>query len=264
MTGVTTWWAKDSGWWRRERVVALGLEFGAAGPAVLDWLTCEADAQRDSGRVKAGYRAIAHGAFVPVDDVRPIVSACVRLCLLDEFRSVDGADGDVFVCRISGWKADQDRVHDRMRKRAERAAREAVRTETPANREKNASAASGRTGTGPGVSESVPDGPKCHSNPTPPHRELPPLTPPDGGEWTGPPTKPKGVRGRDRDRYDAELAGYAAWLLPDLEPRRRQPAVLWALGVIRGEATNDAIRDAVARSPLWAPADQAATAGSTA
>lgn len=203
MSGLTTWWAKDSAWWRRERVVELGLEFGAPGPAVLDWLTCEADAQRDGGRVMAGYRTIAHGAFVPDVQVRPIVSACVRLGLLDEFVSVDGGDGaaaERFTCRISGWKRDQDRIHDRMRKRAQRAAQGEESPQTPGNPPPD-TPGPGRTR--PGVSGDVRAVPGSHVNPTPPLND-------------NPPSPPKGGRRRDQVAYEDELRSWARGLLPHL------------------------------------------------
>ena len=60
----TTWRAKPCGWRDRERVVALGDEFGSAGPLVLDVLEEFAKEQRDGDRVRTGLRALVRGAFL--------------------------------------------------------------------------------------------------------------------------------------------------------------------------------------------------------
>ena len=77
--GRTHWWAKDSAWWRREWIVELGEEFGAEGPAVIDWLACEAKAQNDGGFVKAGRKSVARGCFVPAETVSHVLSRSVSL-----------------------------------------------------------------------------------------------------------------------------------------------------------------------------------------
>ena len=99
------WWPKDCAWWRREHIVELGEEFGADGPAVLDWLSCEAKVQNDGGIVKAGYRTVARGSFVELVTVRHVVSRAVTIGALDDFEE----DGTRFVCRISGWAKDNER-----------------------------------------------------------------------------------------------------------------------------------------------------------
>jgi hypothetical protein len=114
--GRTVWWAKDSGWWRRERIVELGEEFGAAGPAVIDWLSCEAKAQNDGGVVKAGYRTVARGCFVELVTVRHVLSRAVQRDLLHDFTEADGA----FTCHLSGWAKDQERGRAAARKAAAR------------------------------------------------------------------------------------------------------------------------------------------------
>jgi hypothetical protein len=106
--GRTIWWAKDSGWWRRERIVELGEEFGADGPAVIDWLSCEAKVQNDGGVVKTGTRSISRGCFVPLVTVCHVLSRSVTLSLLDDYEEA----GNVITCRISGWKADDARGRD--------------------------------------------------------------------------------------------------------------------------------------------------------
>lgn len=116
--GRTVWRAKDAGWWRRERIVALGEEFGAEGPSVIDWLESEAKAQNASGYVKTGRRAIARGCFVDLVTVGHVLSRSVTLGLLEDFTEADG----LIICRISGWQADQERALAATRKAKQRAA----------------------------------------------------------------------------------------------------------------------------------------------
>lgn len=105
-SGRTTWWGKDGRWWGRERQVLLGQEFGTEGPGVMDWLSCEAQTQREGGRVKAGYAAIAHGCFAQsAARVREIVQRAVEIGALDDF-----TDGEPFTARISGWSSDQSAI----------------------------------------------------------------------------------------------------------------------------------------------------------
>jgi hypothetical protein len=120
--GRTVWWAKDSGWWRREGIVELGEEFGPAGPAVLDWLSCEAKAQNDDGHVKSGFKAVARGAFVTPDVTCHVLSRSVQLGLVDDYEEAGGR----FTCRISGWTADQERGRAAVRKSRSRAKPESV------------------------------------------------------------------------------------------------------------------------------------------
>lgn len=106
MSGRTLWLPKDAAWWRRSRIVELGQEHGPAGPAVIDWLTCEAKTQNPAkggdGSVKAGYPAIAHGTFSDVATVQAVIETCVEIGLLDDFE----AHGRTFSARISGWHED--------------------------------------------------------------------------------------------------------------------------------------------------------------
>lgn len=126
--GRTFWWAKDAGWWRRELIVALGEEFGPLGPAVIDWLSCEAKAQNDAGRVKSGPRSLARGVFSDVETVSHVLSRSVTLGLLDDFEERDGR----FTCRVSGFQADQERGRAAARKAAQR---DRERGDSPANAE---------------------------------------------------------------------------------------------------------------------------------
>ncbi|MDO8209274.1 hypothetical protein [Conexibacter sp. CPCC 206217] len=114
--GRTVWWPKDSAWWRREYVVTLGEEFGPAGPAVVDWLTCEAKAQNDGGRVKAGMRSCARGSFVDVAIVGRVLARAVTLGALDDYDEDDGR----FTARISGWEKDNERGRAAFRKARQR------------------------------------------------------------------------------------------------------------------------------------------------
>lgn len=109
---------KDSAWWRRERIVELGEEFGAAGPAVIDWLSCEAKVQDDGGRVKSGLRSVARGCFVDVDVARHVLSRArsVTVGLIEDYVE----DGTRFECRLSGWSADNARGGAALRQRASR------------------------------------------------------------------------------------------------------------------------------------------------
>lgn len=112
------WRAKDAGWWRRERVVELGQEFGAAGPAALDWLESEAKAQNDGGRVRTGWRALAHSAFLKdAEEARTVVMFAVEIGALDDFEEA----GRGFVVRVSGFHADQAKGKNALRMAANRA-----------------------------------------------------------------------------------------------------------------------------------------------
>jgi hypothetical protein len=87
--GRTVWWSKDSEWWTRGRVIKLGKQFGPAGPAVLDWLTCQAKKQGPKtghdGSLKTNYDALARDCFLDEDQAREIVTFAVALEVLDDF-----------------------------------------------------------------------------------------------------------------------------------------------------------------------------------
>ena len=107
-SGRTSWWAKDAGWFRRERVVVLIDEFGPAGAVVIDWLCCEAASQDGylDGTVKAGCHAVARATRVKPDRVESIVARAAELELLEDL----DIGPLVFTCRISGWRADRVRA----------------------------------------------------------------------------------------------------------------------------------------------------------
>ena len=115
--GRTIWRARDTHWREREWIVILGEEFGAAGPAVIDYLEDQAKLQNDGGRVKTGPRAIARGSFVDVVTVGHVLSRSVTLGLLDEFEDRDGR----FTCRVTWFAADQGKAMAANRKAKQRA-----------------------------------------------------------------------------------------------------------------------------------------------
>jgi hypothetical protein len=237
-TGRTTWWAKDSAWWRRERIVELGEEFGPLGPAVVDWLTCEAKAQGTSGRVKAGYRTLARGCFAPPDvPISPVVSRAVGLGLLDDFEQHDRT----FTCRISGWEDEQQRAVETVKKRRQRGATPDDSPAKPDNFEE------GPSGTGRDVSRSVP--------PSPPTGQ-------DRTRTTTPPTPPRGGRTRDRLRSDEQRKAWAESLVRDQgadpTPSLIGEAILVAsrLRSARVDVTNDLVLTQLRhRQPSWPHSD---------
>lgn len=103
-------------------MVELGEEFGSDGPAVLDWLSCEAKAQNDGGWVKGGHKSVARGCFVDVVTVGHVLSHASQIGALDELSGENGR----FSCRISGWQADHERGRAAVRKAEERARREGL------------------------------------------------------------------------------------------------------------------------------------------
>ena len=122
----TTWRAKPCGWRDRERVVALGDEFGSAGPLVLDVLEEFAKEQRDGDRVRTGLRALARAAFLPrgtegIEQAREILRFAGRVGALDEL-AIGEDDAMTVTCRVSGFAADQGRGLESVRKAQKRAA----------------------------------------------------------------------------------------------------------------------------------------------
>lgn len=106
MSGRTVWLAKDADWHLREWLVDLGEEFGSPGPLIIDWLECAAKRQNNSGRVKAGVKALARGVYCDVVTVRDVLSRSVTLGLLTDFEETSG----LFKCVISWWQADQEKA----------------------------------------------------------------------------------------------------------------------------------------------------------
>lgn len=241
-SGRTYWWAKDAAWWRRERIVELGEEFGPAGPAVIDWLSCEAKAQNDGGRVKSGMRSVARGCFVDVPTVESVLSRSVPLGVLDDF---EGARGR-FTCRISGWSDDQSRGVEAVRKARQRA-------NAPVNTEDRPVLVPPC----PTLSRSVPECPPTGQDRT--GVTTTPLTPQRGEHGTPdlPPLKPTSGRERDDKDYQVNLA---VWVGEHF-PGRRVSAVEGVISWVRRDGTQPtpaALREFVERAPQFAPALEAA------
>lgn len=217
-TGRTYWLAKDSGWWRRELIVELGEEFGADGPAVIDWLSCEAKAQNQGGWVKAGYKTVARGCFVEVVTVGHVVSRGVTLGLLDDFEG----DERRFTCRISGWRADQEKA-GAAKRQAEWRERNSRNTE---DSEAEVTVSNGE-------SRSVT---AC------------PPTGQDRTEENSPPSPPKsGGRKRDRESQEEKVARYALEVF-GLDDEDGVACVKWALNA--GAKTSSDVRAYVRK---WRP-----------
>lgn len=211
--GRTVWWAKDAGWWRRERVVELGEEFGPLGPAVVDWLACEAKSQNDGGMVKTGYRAVARGVFSEVVPVRPVLSRASDIGLLDDF-----TEGDrTFTCRISGWASEQLKARETAKKAAQRAESKTAR---------------------PVVSPVVPKSPPTGQDRT--GELLPPQPPASGG------------RQRDHESFDTNLKSWAAEHFPGAHPNHVNALATWMRGH-GVEPTPENMRAYATDHPQWSP-----------
>jgi hypothetical protein len=132
------WRAKDCEWSMRERVVALGEEFGPAGPMVLDWL--EEQAKKQRGTVLTGFRAVARGAFLRggAEEAESIVTFAATIGAVDDFEVLDGQR---FRCRVSGFSDDQ------------RLAQAAARQQTRRDRDGALPSASERDGALPSVTK---------------------------------------------------------------------------------------------------------------
>lgn len=117
--GRTTWSARDAAHHDRELVVEMLEEFGPAGPYVEVVLRDLAQQQRDEGRVKTGFRSLGRKTKLTPDDARRIVEYGAEIGLFDDLE-ID-ADGRRFVCRVSGWEADQARGKSAFKKADQRA-----------------------------------------------------------------------------------------------------------------------------------------------
>lgn len=256
--GRTVWFAKDCSWWRREGIVALGLEFGASGPAVIDWLYGEAKLQNDGGKVKSGQNAVAQGAFVDLVTVCHVLSRAVELGVLDDFE----ADKTRFTCRISGYRADQDRAKASFRQAAKR---ERDRAESSATAGDSISdhvrTASEDAVTDRDESRLV----------TPRHAESPteqdsinstPLTPQGGSplqessDQAPAPRRPGGARQRDLAAYRDQVDAWSRTHFPDGRPEAVADLISWAregLGLnAHAPLTADMLREfAIAAGPIW-------------
>lgn len=122
MTGRTSWWARDAATHDRELVVESGEEFGPPGPYLLTVLGDLAQQQRSEGTVKTGFRSLSRKVFCTPDEARAVVEHAARIGALDEL--VIDEDGRRFVCRVSGWQADQERGREALKKATYRAGRD--------------------------------------------------------------------------------------------------------------------------------------------
>lgn len=222
-SGRTSWWAKDGGWYDRERVVELGEEFGPAGPLVLDWLSCQAKLQNDgpfdapTGVVKSGFRAVARGCFIAdADIVRSIVELAAEIGALDDL----AVDGRTFTCRISGWRSEQGRAAQTARKRDQRAA--------------------GQPGTdqdkpGPGAA-ATPRTTRDNAGPKRPPSQVVPESPTTGHDQTVelPPQPPQGGRARDTVAYEQQLSTWIAQVVPEATTPYRLPGAKSAIRDLTG------------------------------
>lgn len=241
MSGRTTWWAKDAAWHRRELQVELGEEFGAAGPHILDVLTCWAQEQKATrGEVRGGFRALSREAFVDRDMSRKVMEFAATIGALDDLQ-ID-ADGRRFVCRVSGFAADQER--------GRAAWRQAARRERD-----------GLEPNPPSLSRSVTDSHGESRDVTrkpPPDQTRPerrtPLTP-RGGELAIP-ALPTGGRARDTAAFHAQLERIGQVLLPGAPTRKARKAVEQA---IRAGCTDRASVEAFL-DEWWSPLRQEVSA----
>lgn len=122
MSGRTSWYAEDAALHRRELVVELRAEHGGGAVNVyrtLRDLSQEQLKRNLSGCLLTGFRSLAEASGVAPDDCRKYVGSMVSLGLLDEYEERE--DGRRFTCRVSGWRADQNRGGETLRKRDQRA-----------------------------------------------------------------------------------------------------------------------------------------------
>lgn len=209
--GRTSWWAKDSAWWRREPVVELLEEVGLAGPCVVDWLACEAKAQNAGGRVKAGERTIARALGVELVTVGHALSHAVTVGLLDDFQQ----DGRTFTCRISGWKSEQEKALGARRKALQR--------------EKHAASH--------GVSRPVPECPPTGQDST--EQGTTPLTP-QGGDLI--PARPVSGRARDERGHEQRLTEWARGAVPEADGAYLLAGVRQARSALEGRGVPVSVR----------------------
>lgn len=121
MAGRTSWWPCDAAEHDRELHVELGEEFGPGGPLTMRVLKDLAQQQRtDEGEVRTGFRSLRQKTHVESPaKVREIVEKAAEIGAIDDLE-ID-ADGRRFTCRVSGWRADQDRGRASIRKADQRA-----------------------------------------------------------------------------------------------------------------------------------------------
>lgn len=128
--GRTYWYNEDAAYITRELVVELGEEFGPAALAVLQVLKSSAKLQdHEGGRLFTGFTTVSRSAFVnDAQVVRSIMERAAELGIVDEL--TPHQDGRRFACRISGWKADQERGNAAFRQQKKRDRDAALRAVT--------------------------------------------------------------------------------------------------------------------------------------
>ncbi|PTL55783.1 hypothetical protein [Paraconexibacter algicola] len=204
--GRTTWRAKPCGWRGRERVVALGEEFGPAGTAVLDLCEELAKEQRgERGEVRAGLRSIARDAFLPRGTAgqtlaREILEFGERVGAFDDLYIADDVDMTVTL-RVSGFAEDQGRGYESVRKQQQRAGQrpDTEDTSTPCPDHRDNATACPETGDG------VPVRPPTGQNRRGQKGDSPPT--PRGGN------APDGARTPSLDESGEGLAEHVAGVL---------------------------------------------------
>lgn len=208
MSGRTIWFSQDVARHRRGLMVELQDEFGPVALAVDVVLCSHAKMQNDGGAIREGFAAIAREAGMNgrADEVREFIGRAAAIGWLDDLE-VD-EDGRRFRCRVSGWRADQDRAGAAFRKQAQRTRADVTTRD---------------------VSRQVTE---C---------------PPTGQDRTGdnPPIPPAGGRTRDRRLFDQQLDDYVASQFPDPRDPDLEPNVRGA--VLHGARTHDEVVDYLTR-----------------
>jgi hypothetical protein len=219
--GRTSWWPCDAAEHDREANVELGDEFGAVGPLTMRVLKDLAQAQGGqknvNGIVRTGFRSLSRKTFATtIAEQRAVIEFAGNNGALDDLVIDD--DGRRFTARISGWKDDQARGRETIRKAAGRAAQAdrdqsgpagtdpAPEGPVPAERD-NAPAMSQRNGTAP---PAVP-APRDVSGSVPLTRE-------DQTEEELPPLPPQGGRDRDRVAFEDQMAAWTQRYFPGADP----------------------------------------------
>lgn len=118
--GRTYWYTEDAAYVSRELVVELGEEFGCAVLAVLQVLKGDAKLQDyEGGRVMTGFASVSRRGFVgDARLTRQIIEAASDVGLVDDLELLP--DGKRFSCRLSGWRADQERGNSAYRQQKRR------------------------------------------------------------------------------------------------------------------------------------------------
>lgn len=237
--GRTSWFAQDAAWLRRELVVELGEEHGPPAVSVLIALRGMAQEQRHpDGEVLTGYRTLAREAFVDVDQARALVEAANGIGVLDDLEMLE--DGKRFTCRVSGWRADQEKGRAAFRqakKRAHDADPEPDSAQEPGNGP--VTPHEQRDAVTPGVTGS---------------RDVTEKPPPDITEPNKePPVVPQGGRDRDRAKFDQEVRAFAADLLPTADIEMAFAAVDQAIRAQSNRARPASRGDIVDHIQQWFP-----------